>query len=177
MPSRIPQAIAAGALIAGAIAGITAASSATAAPPRCANSTLSAANGQGEGAAGTETSVFILRNTGRATCILGGYPGMAFISARGTVLANRVTRGSSVAFRDPGPRTITLRPGGTASYSLAWNGPQDAPCPTTARVLVTPPGSRQSLSLRTPGSTSISVCTGRPLIVSALVAGSRGVTS
>lgn len=176
MTSRIPHALVAGAIVAGALIGATAATSAAAAPPRCANSVLGLRPGPTDGAAGTLESVFVFRNAGRATCILGGYPGMAFISASGKVLANRVTRGSSVAFHDPGPRTITLRPGATASYSLAWNDAQTSPCPTTARVLVTPPGSRASITMRTPGATAISVCKGRPLIVSAVVAGSRGVT-
>ncbi len=147
---------------------------AAAAPPRCATTGLQVSQGLNQGGAGTASTVFALRNASGRTCLLGGYPGMAFRTATGTLLRGTVRRGGSTAFRDPGAKVITLAPGGSASYSLAYTDPQTSTCRRTGQVQVTPPGATTSLTLRTPGQNAIWVCPGMPMTVSAVVAGRRG---
>ncbi len=149
---------------------------AAAAPPRCATTGLQVSQGLNQGGAGTASTVFALRNASGRTCLLGGYPGMAFRVHGNDNEWKYVTvrRGGSTAFRDPGAKVITLAPGGSASYSLAYTVPQTSTCKRTGQVQVTPPGATTSLTLRTPGQNTIWVCPGMPITVSALVAGRRG---
>ncbi len=149
---------------------------AAAAPPRCATTGLQVSQGLNQAAAGTASTVFALRNASGRTCLLGGYPGMAFRVHGNDNEWKYVTvrRGGSTAFRDPGAKVITLAPGGSASYSLAYTAPQTSTCRRTGQVRVTPPGATTSLTLRTPGQNVIWVCPGMPMTVSALVAGRRG---
>ncbi len=174
MTSRIAGA---GALALGAALAIGVGAPATAAAAQCPTPQLRASQGQGEGAAGTASVAMVLRYTGSGTCQLRGYPGMAFIGKSGATVRSTVKRGGSTVFPDRPPTTVSLRRGQAASYTLAWTDPQTTACPYTARVLVTPPGSRTSISLATPGSRAIPVCPGFPMIVSPVVAGTRGAGS
>ncbi len=163
--------------VAGVAALLLAVSPVAAAPPRCATTGLQVSQGLNQAAAGTASTVFALRNVSGRTCLLDGYPGMAFRTATGTLLRGTVRRGGSTVFRDPGAKVITLAPGGSASYSLAYTVPQTSTCRRTGQVQVTPPGATTSLTLRTPGQNDIWVCPGMPITVSALVAGRRGAPS
>ncbi len=151
--------------------------SATAAPARCTNAVLKASQGLGQAGAGSASTVFVLTNTGARTCVLGGYPGMAFIGRGGTVLRSTVKRGGTTLFTNPGPKLITLKKGAAASYSLGFTEPQSATCARTTRVRITPPGATTQLSLATTGAKAAYVCPGQPMVVSALVAGREGAPS
>lgn len=140
----------------------------------CTPGRLQAAIGTTQGGAGSIATTVVLTNASGRTCVLAGYPGMAFIGGNGAVLARRVTRGGTALFRDPGARIVTLEPTGVASFSLGSVMPQRTPCPRTVEVAVTPPGARTSLYIGTPGARGIDVCAGRKLVVSAVVAGMRG---
>ncbi len=166
----------AGVGVAGVAALLLAVSPLAAAPPRCATTGLQVSQGLNQAAAGTVSTVFALRNASGRTCLLGGYPGMAFRVQGNDNEWKYVTvrRGGSTAFRDPGAKVITLAPGGSASYSLAYTVPQTSTCKRTGQVQVTPPGATTSLTLRTPGQNAIWVCPGMPITVSAVVAGRRG---
>lgn len=147
------------------------------APARCTNAALAASQGVGQAGAGSVSAVFVLTNKGSRTCVLGGYPGMAFIGQGGTVLRSTVKRGGTTLFTNPGPKVITLKKGAAASYSLGFTEPQSAKCARTTRVRITPPGSTTQLSLATAGAKAAYVCPGQPMVVSAMVAGRAGAPS
>lgn len=162
-----------GALVAASVAVMPGAASA-AQSPLCTPGRLQASIGTTQGGAGAVATTVILTNVSGRTCALGGYPGMAFIGDKGAILARRVTRGGTTLFKDPGPRVVTLEPTGAASFSVGSVTPQSAPCALTGEVAVTPPGARTSLYIGTPGARGIYVCPHRKLVVSAVVAGTRG---
>lgn len=159
-----------------AAAPTTAATTTTAAPvpARCANGNLTVVQGQGQAGAGAQEAVFVLTNSGSATCTLGGYPGMGFYAANGTELAGSVKRGGTTLFTDPGPSPLTLSPNGSVSYSLGFTDAQNDGCEDTGYVTVTPPNATQSIKVTTSGQNAITVCEGQPLTVSALVQGDGG---
>ena len=143
-------------------------------PAMCAPGSIAVAQGQGQAGAGAEEAVFVLTNTGSATCTLGGYPGMAFLAANGTQLSGTVKRGGTTLFTDPGPRKLTISPNGSVSYSLGFSEAQNDGCENTGSVKVTPPNWTQSIKVTTTGQNAITVCEGQPLTVSALVQGDGG---
>lgn len=153
------------------------AGTATAAPSRCTNAALQASQGLSQAGAGSTSTVFVLTNKGSRTCVLGGYPGMAFIGQGGTVVRSTVKRGGTTLFSNPGPKVITLKKGAAASYSLGSIDPQSGNCARTTRVRITPPGSTTQLSLATVGAKAVYVCPGQPMVVSAMVAGRAGAPS
>ena len=168
--TRIARAALPAALALAAGATLLGASAAQAATPRCVTERLAVTLGPSDAGAGNESQVYVLTNVSGRTCLLGGYPGMAFLSSTGKVLRGTVARGSTTLFRDPGPRTLTLRPGARVSYSLGFISPQTSACRTTAEVEVTPPNATRTLLVRS----RVSVCPGQPMTVSALVPGTRG---
>jgi len=142
--------------------------------PLCTPGRLQLSQGSSQGGVGATATTFIFTNVSGRTCALAGYPGMAFIGNKGAVLAKRVVRGGTTLFKDPGARVVTLEPTGTASFSLGSTLPQRTACPLTIELAVTPPGGTTPLFIGTPGARGIYVCAGRKLVVSAVVAGTRG---
>ena len=66
--------------------------------------------------------VVSIKNTGRTACTVSGYPrirvvGPSSLPARRAVL--HVKHGDTYFASDPGPRPITLRPAGVATFSVA----------------------------------------------------------
>jgi uncharacterized protein YecT (DUF1311 family) len=143
---------------------------APAAVTRCHTADLRARRGAGDAALGNRRTNFILTNASRRTCSLRGYPGMAVLDAAGAVLRDRVERGSGYLVTDPGPRRVVLPPGRSASYSLGFSGDVVEGCADGAKVRITPPDERTSLTV----SSIVTVCPGQPLRVSALVRGTGG---
>ena len=97
---------------------------------------------------------------------------MAFIDAAGATLRDTVARGSAYLFTDPGPTAVVLQPAASASYSLGWSVANGATCATSATVEITPPNDTDHLTV----PSQIVVCPDRPLTVSAVVPGARGVS-
>jgi Protein of unknown function (DUF4232) len=124
----------------------------------------------GDAGAGHRSSVFVLTNTTQAPCSVDGYPGMAFLDASGAVVRGTVERGDSYLFSDPGPSLVVLQPGDAASYSLGWSEANGATCATSTKVQVTPPDDTNHATLLS----QVVVCPGRPVTVSAVVAGDAG---
>lgn len=132
---------------------------------RCLVSELSLSTGGGNAAAGTIGRTFIFTNTSQTTCALYGYPGMQRLSGAQPVQTNVVWT--------PSPeQTVTLAPGGTASF-LAWWHDQTgytSPCPTSDRIEVTPPNAYSQLTTTVP----IQACPDGTINVNAVSAGSTG---
>lgn len=89
----------------------------TAPPGLCRTKDLRLAVGQQNGAAGTVYYPLDFTNVSSAACTMYGYPGVAFVTAKGGSLigapAGRRLTGGIV------PTLITLRPGATAHATLA----------------------------------------------------------
>jgi Domain of unknown function (DUF4232) len=139
--------------------------------PTCGTSDLSLAAAAGQAGLGHASTVFVLTNASKDACRVDGYPGMAFLSASGSVVLGTVQRGSSYLFDDPGPQPIVLRPGDKASFSLGWTRPNGRSCREAAQAEVTPPDETTHLTV----SARTTICPGDSPTVSALVPGDRGV--
>lgn len=156
--------------------GTTATTSAGPTPGgRCAVSQLQAARGPGGGAAaGHIVANIVLRNSSATPCTLDGYPGLQMLDAHGHSLPTVVERGAAMGLAAVPPALVTLAPGASASFSLAY---EDVPvggegvCPTSAQLEVTPPNAYSHLVL----SISLTPCRGGTITVSPVVAGTNGV--
>jgi hypothetical protein len=82
--------------------------------PRCLTAQLRISLGPGNGTAGSVVYPLRFTNLGRATCHLGGYPGVAGVNRRGQQLGSAADR--APVYR---PRLVTLRPGATVHAMLA----------------------------------------------------------
>jgi Protein of unknown function (DUF4232) len=132
---------------------------------RCLASQLSLSAGAGNAGAGTVGRPFVFTNTAETGCALFGYPGMQMLSG-GRPIPTKVvwTPGTE--------QTVTLAPGGTASF-LAWWHDQTGyttPCPTAEQVEVTPPNAYAALTVAVP----IQACPDGTIDVDAVTAGSTG---
>jgi hypothetical protein len=137
---------------------------------KCTAADLSVSAKDGDAGAGHRSTVFVLANATQTPCSVDGYPGMAFLDASGAVVRGTVERGDSYLFTDPGPSLVVLQPGDAASYSLGWSEANGATCATSTKVQVTPPDDTNHATLLS----QVVVCPGRPLTVSAVVAGTAG---
>ena len=83
-----------------------------------------------------------MHNTTTAPCPMDGYPGAQLVNASGTELPTHVVSGGNFQFTDFAPAPVTLAPGATAYFNLAYSdvptGTETA-CPTAAHIEVTPP--------------------------------------
>jgi hypothetical protein len=125
----------------------------------CRLSELTVSLGDVGAAAGTLFYPIVFRNSGRRTCQLQGYPGVAGVNAAGTQMlqANRLRPPeANVGFP---PQLLSLTPGVAVSALLtAIDNPQGgaSSCPHYA-LLVTPPGETRSTRL---SSASVPNCRG-----------------
>lgn len=140
--------------------------------PACRSADLRATESQGDAGVGNRSTVYVLTNATQDPCRLYGYPGMAFLDVAGAMLRDTVARGSAYLFTDPGPAAVVLQPAESASYSLGWSVANGAVCATAATVEITPPDDTGHLTI----PSQVVVCPGRPLTVSAVVPGARGVS-
>ncbi|MFF6996843.1 DUF4232 domain-containing protein [Streptomyces sp. NPDC008313] len=110
---------------------------------RCHTSELRASVGPNHPGAGQENFALVLTNTSGHTCTLHGYPGAAFVDGHGKQLGADPKRSSDQA------RTVTLKPGATASAGLTFSNPEvsGARTATPAALLVTPPDERDALKV------------------------------
>ncbi|MHA3684734.1 DUF4232 domain-containing protein [Leucobacter sp. HY1908] len=60
-------------------------------------------------------------NGGEESCVLEGYPDIAFADQNGHLLDAELSRGGSFMRQDAGPAAITLEPGAWASSGIGWN--------------------------------------------------------
>jgi hypothetical protein len=106
----------------------------------------------------------VLKNISGASCVTGGFPGVAGTNAAGTQIIQAARQG-------PSGHTITLAPGAAASSLVSG---VDVPtgtatsCPSLAGLVVTPPNTTVSVHL----ATTLPSCPG--LSVTTLVPGSSG---
>jgi hypothetical protein len=113
--------------------------------PRCTAETLKGEIGPGNAAAGNRYAKLVVTNTGKATCTLYGYGGLALIGG-----PTKLTRKP-----DPGPALVTLQPGQKAFKNLHWgvvpagDEPVDGPCePPSTGATVIPPDETQPFTVK-----------------------------
>jgi hypothetical protein len=101
-----------------------------------------------QGAAGTFEVTFGLRNTSSATCPLSGYPGIQLIDAAGTNISTTTDRGGSLSFTDFTAALVSVGPGATAYFNMAYSDVPtgtESSCPVAAVVQVIPPNTTTAL--------------------------------
>lgn len=129
------------------VAGLSSASVATTALPRCHTADLSVYLGRGGGAAGSIETEVAFRNRSSHRCFVYGYAGFGLENGRHQVKPSRVTWGSTFAQRDPGRHRVVLAPGRAAFANLAWGdvpvGAERSCGGASAWLEVTPPDERQ----------------------------------
>jgi hypothetical protein len=107
---------------------------------------ISASAGQMMGAAGTITGVITLTNTGTATCVMNGYPGMALFSGSGAPLVVTVVDRLTVNLSPPAngpPAAVSVSPAGTVQFAFQYSDVpvgSETSCPTSAMAQTTAPG-------------------------------------
>ncbi|MGH7919636.1 MAG: DUF4232 domain-containing protein [Candidatus Dormibacteraceae bacterium] len=133
---------------------------------RCLVSQLSLSAGQPSAGAGSIQQAFVLTNKSQISCALIGYPGMQMLGSGGAKIPTTVVR-------TPGTKqTVTLAPGGTASFLAQWHDQTGyaTPCATSQQVEVTPPNAYKQLVI----TQSIQACPNGQINVTAVAAGSTG---
>lgn len=91
----------------------------TTALPVCASSSLAFEHDPGlEGASGESTATFVLVNRSAKACALNGYPSLRLVSG-GHQIGFDYVDGSGPYVTHAAPRTVTVRPGGTAYVMVA----------------------------------------------------------
>ena len=105
----------------------------------------------GDAGVGHRSTVIVFRNTGSATCVLQGYPGVAALDGSGhqVAQAKRTLNGYLGGLRAGNPPVVRLDAGASASAmveSVAF-GADGASCTAYAGVLVTPPDETHSVRL------------------------------
>jgi hypothetical protein len=95
-------------------------------------------------AAGTAAGDLGFRNIGAHSCFVYGHPGLGLEDRSHRVKPSRVTWGSTVAHRDPGPHRVVLAAGKAAFANLSYSGvPRGSErCSPSAWLEVTPPDER-----------------------------------
>jgi hypothetical protein len=108
-------------------------------PPLCSDRTAAVTVASHEGAAGTISTLWRVKNTAQAPCRSFGYPGMDFRAPSGW-LDVRVHRGGFPNIDRP-PAPVVLRPGKSLYFVSYWNDVTTSagPCKEFDRVKVTLP--------------------------------------
>jgi hypothetical protein len=74
-----------------------------------------------DGALGHRELTVVLGNRSTRSCVVDGYPDVAFASSGNHALPVSVEHGSSYLATDPGALAITLAPGASAISHVAWD--------------------------------------------------------
>ena len=90
-------------------------------PAWCTAPQLSITDDGGDAATGHREDQLRATNTSPTSCVLDGYPDIAFADARGAEVAAEVIHGGSFMTTDPGPAAVTLAPGASAIARLGWD--------------------------------------------------------
>ena len=148
-------------------------STSTTAPALAACTTITAADGSAQGAAGTIVGTIIVTDAGTTTCTIDGYPQLSRFSSSGAPVPVQVVEGITVSL--PGPptepaATVTLGPGEQAEFAYQYSdvpSGTETTCASSATLSVRTPGS----NLSSPFALAMSPCDGGTVHVSPVYAG------
>jgi len=114
----------------------------------CGTADVSASVTAGDAGAGQRRATLVLTNVSDTACTITGYPGLQLVTASGAKVPTKVVRVTS-----PAARTVTVKPGRTASSTLTFgvvpNGdePSSGPCEQEAAALrVIPPDATKAVT-------------------------------
>ncbi len=118
------------------------------------------------GAAGTIVLGFALKNTGSVSCHTYGWPGVQFLSSRGTALTTGATRTTTDVAGATPASAITLSPGEEASFRMTAS---DVPtgggsCPTAAKLQIYAPDDKATMTVAVPGIAACGKSTVSPMM-------------
>lgn len=77
--------------------------------------------GEKDAATGHRVLTIRVMNFGEESCVLDGYPDVAFADANGSEIAVELTHGSSFMADDPGAIAVVIPPGGYARARIGWS--------------------------------------------------------
>jgi hypothetical protein len=121
--------------------------------PACTPAHLSTGLHGSQADLGNRGFILTLTNTGNSSCDLYGYPGLGLENASHQVLPSHTHWGATYFANDPGPSSIVLSPGETASADVAFGAGSGSPSDSVATYLeVTPPNAYLHLTVRLPGA-------------------------
>jgi Protein of unknown function (DUF4232) len=113
-------------------------------------SRITAAPGQGQGAAGTITGLITVTNAGTTACTVNGYPTMALFSGSGAPLTVTIVNGLTVTVSSAAnapPSSVSVAPSSRAQFAYQYSDVpvgSETSCPTSESASVTMPGSTTS---------------------------------
>jgi hypothetical protein len=119
----------------------------------CTAKVIAARAGKRAAQSSNDELVIDIKNTAQAACTVSGYPrirvvGLASTPDAAALQRLRVQHGATYFASDPSPRPITLRPGGTATFSIATTtGFGHADAITSLRIALRRWGSGRGLEL------------------------------
>ena len=118
------------------------------------------------GAAGTIVLGFALKNTSSTSCHTYGWPGVQFLSSRGSALRTGATRTTTDVAGSTPATAITLKPGEVASFRMTAS---DVPtgggsCPTAAKLQIYAPDDTATMNVAVPGIAACGKATLSPMM-------------
>ena len=90
-------------------------------PAWCTPSQLLLEVGGGDAATGHRAATLLATNTGADSCVLPGYPDVAFADEHGVAVDAAVRYGGGFMTEDPGATPFSLEPGASATAWIAWD--------------------------------------------------------
>lgn len=132
-------------------------------PSWCSSEQLQAGLGGGDAATGHRMQRVELTNTSAASCVLTGYPDLAFDDVDGWAMDILVVTGGSFMTTDAGAQPITLEPGMSAHADIGWNAQAAAGDTQAGTILVAPYAGTE----RTPLSFTLDIVAGGNVAVTA----------
>ncbi len=107
-------------------------------PGRCKAGLVTVSYRFTDAAAGTRFGLLTVRNAGASTCVLNGYPDLAFADEEGNNVRVRFAHGRWDGVTSEKPRPVRLQPGGSARAELRWHGDAGAYDREVPTILVAP---------------------------------------
>jgi hypothetical protein len=107
-------------------------------PGWCTGDEVLSTVGGWDAATGHRGARIIIQNTGDRTCILQGYPDLAFEDTDGWAMGITAVHGGSFMTEDTAGGPVSLAPGQAASADIGWNGTSGAGMSRVGTLLVAP---------------------------------------
>jgi hypothetical protein len=120
------------------------------APTPCAGENLSVKRVSDDAGLGNRAVNYAFTNTSTSPCTLSGSPGFVLLNRGGQSLhGTHIVKATGTYFQpEESPQTVTLPPGGTAWFQIAYRACQGrGMCPVSAKVRITAPGTKRGFIL------------------------------
>lgn len=115
---------------------------------QCLGENLSVSRISEDAGVGNRAVNYAFTNTSSAPCTLKGYPGFALLDKRGRRMRGIQVGTSDATYFQPeqAPQEVTLEPGKTAWFQVAYSAVQSTPrkCPVSAKVKIIAPGTKRA---------------------------------